>query len=238
MKLTPPCSRAACSRLPPPSSQSRRVCAERSQRGLVARRTRRIAGVVGLFLSVALWAALPPIAQSSPADAGGPASDADQPGARAGSRILGTDGEIDLARRAGRLTILHFWASWCEPCKEELPSLVSFYEGAYQRLADRGVVLLTVSLDVRRADLEAFVRERSLEIPVFLDSMGRIQEELGLWGLPGTVLIGPNLEVVDRKIGSQDWESREFLREIESHLQRSATRSREPIAKIQKEVGR
>jgi thiol-disulfide isomerase/thioredoxin len=144
-----------------------------------------------------------------------------------GSPILGEDGEIDLARRAGRLTILHFWASWCEPCKAELPALASFYEGPYRRLADQGVVLLTISLDVRRADLERFLRGRSFEFPIFLDSLGELQQQVGLWGLPGTVLIGSDLEVVERMIGPQDWESRGFLEAIEVHLEKNAVRSRD-----------
>lgn len=147
-----------------------------------------------------------------------------------GTPILGEDGEVDLAERAGRLTILHLWASWCEPCKTELPALASFYEGAYQRLADRGVVLLTVSLDVRRADLEGFLRRRSFRFPIFLDSLGEIQDEVGLWGLPGTVLIGSDLEVVERMIGPQNWESRDFLQAIETHLEkleRNAAKARD-----------
>lgn len=144
-----------------------------------------------------------------------------------GSPILGEDGEIDLARRAGRLTILHFWASWCEPCKAELPALASFYEGPYRRLADQGVVLLTISLDVRRADLERFLRGRSFEFPIFLDSLGELQQQVGLWGLPGTVLIGSDLEVVERMIGPQDWESRDFLEALEVHLEKNAGRPRD-----------
>lgn len=166
-----------------------------------------------------------------------PASPGDSPHGT-GPSILGEDGEIDLARRAGRLTILHFWASWCEPCKAELPALASFYEGPYRRLADAGVVLLTVSLDVRRADLERFLRGRSFQFPVFLDSLGEIQQEVGLWGLPGTVLIGPDLEVVERMMGPQDWESRGFLQEIESHLEENAPRSQPHAAESGERTGK
>ena len=167
-------------------------------------------------------------------EADGVSSRIDRP-AGTGSPILGEDGEIDLARRAGRLTILHFWASWCEPCKAELPELASFYEGPYRRLADQGVVLLTISLDVRRADLERFLRGRSFRFPVFLDSLGEIQQEVGLWGLPGTVLIDSDLDVVERMIGPQDWESRGFLQAIETHLEKSAAKSSRPAETIEKE---
>ena len=188
---------------------------------------------LGLATSLAAFAS----AGIARAETNDPSSPGD-PAAGSGPPILGEDGEIDLARRAGRLTILHFWASWCEPCKTELPALASFYEGPYRRLADEGVVLLTVSLDVRRADLEGFLRGRSFQFPVFLDSLGEIQQEVGLWGLPGTVLIGPDLEVVERMIGPQDWQSRGFLQEIESHLEKNASKSPPRAAESGESIGK
>lgn len=184
-----------------------------------------LTGLLGLSLAALLLG--PTLATAEP----GRASDSgrDAGAAYEGSSIDGSDGEIDLARHGGRLTLVHFWATWCEPCKDELAEVAAFYRGPYRALARRGLALVTVSVDPRRRDLERFLEEHPLPFPVFLDSLGGLKDELGVWGLPGTVVLGEERQVVERFFGVQDWRSREFVERIEGHLEQT-TAGAEPRA--------
>ncbi len=124
----------------------------------------------------------------------------------------------ERAAGADALTVVHFWATWCPPCTEELASLVTFYQGPYRELEKRGVRLWTVSNDVRKKDLEQFLKERELPFPVFFDSLRELNEKLGLVELPGTVVIDRDGAVVARLVGVQAWDSREFVQRLEAYL--------------------
>ena len=134
-----------------------------------------------------------------------------------------------LSEHRGDVMLLHFWATWCEPCAEELVSLSSFYEGPYRELSKRGLVLVTVSNDVRSKDLDTFLAARQLPFPVIVDSLSELNEKLGLAGIPGTVVIDRNGRVVERFVGAQDWQSPEFLSRLEGFLARWSDGAVQPV---------
>jgi cytochrome c biogenesis protein CcmG/thiol:disulfide interchange protein DsbE len=75
--------------------------------------------------------------------------------------------KFDLAAERGKLVLVDFWASWCEPCRRELPVL----EDLHQRHAAAGLVVVGVSLDEQQGDAEAFLREKvKLSFPVVFDA--------------------------------------------------------------------
>lgn len=128
------------------------------------------------------------------------------------SLILNADRFSDaLALHRGRVILVHFWATWCTPCRRELPSLVAFHQGPYRELAREGLTLLMVNNDVRRKDLDRFLEKSSLPFPIYFDSLNRLGGQFGLLGLPGTVVIGRNGEVTTQLYGPQDWQSDELL---------------------------
>lgn len=73
---------------------------------------------------------------------------------------------FDLAAQRGKLVLIDFWASWCEPCRRELPAL----EALHREHASAGLVVVGVSVDEQQADAEAFLRQVQLSFPVVFDA--------------------------------------------------------------------
>jgi thiol-disulfide isomerase/thioredoxin len=105
-------------------------------------------------------------------------------------------GRMKLADLRGRVALLNFWASWCGPCREEMPALDSLRRG----FADADFVFLGLNEDVDPAHAERFVRELGLEFPVLL-GRARLRERYHYLGLPFTVLLDREGRVLQRWLG-------------------------------------
>jgi peroxiredoxin len=86
------------------------------------------------------------------------------------------------AERGKRKVVVSFWASWCGPCRMELPVLRSFYERTHK--SDSDFEVLAISLDVDRDSAERMANELKLPFPVLLDSSQTIARAYGVWGIP------------------------------------------------------
>ena len=126
----------------------------------------------------------------------------------------------NLEQLHAKLVLVHFIASWCAPCREELASVADFHAGPYRQLAERGLAVIVVSNDARPGDLAELLETEPVPFPVFLDSLGEMHTELGLYGLPATAAIDAEGRVVKRWIGPQDWVGKEFLASLERQLER------------------
>lgn len=128
---------------------------------------------------------------------------------------------LSLKDFRGKLVLLNFWASWCVPCREEMPAM----ERLYQEFKDRGFVILAVNIKDTRKNALAFVEELKLTYPILLDPPGEVGLLYGAWGLPATYLIGAEGEGLARAWGPADWHSpgaRELIKSLlkESHDRR------------------
>ena len=111
-----------------------------------------------------------------------------------------------LANLKGRVVFLNVWATWCEPCREEMPSMQSLYA----RLHGGDFEMLGVNADQGdRAVVEQFVRQYGLTFPVLLDPDLQIAGRYGVTGYPETFIIDRNGRVVDHRLGPRDWDSTE-----------------------------
>lgn len=93
--------------------------------------------------------------------------------------------QLALKDFRGKLVLLNFWASWCDPCREEMPAM----EKLYQEFKDKGFMILAVDIKDRQKDGLAFVKEHKLSYPVVFDPEGKAGVLYGAWGLPTTYLI-------------------------------------------------
>ncbi len=111
---------------------------------------------------------------------------------------------IRFSDHHGRVILLNFWATWCPPCRAEMPSM----EKLYQAYRGRGMVILAVSTDrTGRSVVESFVRERGVSFPVLLDPEGESFAEYGGRGLPTSFLVDRRGRIVSIEVGAQDWNS-------------------------------
>jgi len=94
-------------------------------------------------------------------------------------------GQGSLASFRGRVVVLNFWASWCEPCRKESPLL----ERWHRRIAKRGGTVLGVDVLDVSSDARRFVREYGLSYPMLRDREGASQREFGVVGYPESVVI-------------------------------------------------
>lgn len=111
-----------------------------------------------------------------------------------------------LSAYRGKVVFLNLWATWCPPCREEMPSM----EKLHQRFASEGLVLLAVSEDEGPRDgIEIFVRSLGLTFPILLDPEGRLPGRFGVTGYPETFLIDRSGRIVQHIVGPADWFSPE-----------------------------
>jgi thiol-disulfide isomerase/thioredoxin len=92
---------------------------------------------------------------------------------------------FDLAQQQGKIVILDFWATWCPPCREALPTL-SEVAAEYR---DRGVVLFAVDLQETPEEIKPFLDQSGLDLTVVLDSDGAIAKQYLVEGIPQTVIV-------------------------------------------------
>jgi thiol-disulfide isomerase/thioredoxin len=108
--------------------------------------------------------------------------------------------EWRLADLRGRAVLVNFWASWCEPCRAEMPSL--------QRLAEQhagDVVVLAVNFKEPTASVQRFVHNTGLNLPVLQDPQGNMARAFGVRIFPSTVMIGRDGRVHSVVRGELDW---------------------------------
>ena len=110
------------------------------------------------------------------------------------------------------VTLVNFWASWCAPCRRELPQL----EILQKKLGSHGVKIVLVNVDLARADdVRRILAKSGVSIPCLLDLDGRLYERLGFEGLPTTVLVNAKGDPVQTYLGEAIEEMEHDVRLLE-----------------------
>ena len=124
-------------------------------------------------------------------------------------------GSLSLASLRGKVIFLNFWATWCAPCRDEMPSM-QLLDDAMR--GDPGFVMLAVSQDERgRQVVKPFVDKNGFRFKVLLDPDGRLASSYGLTGVPETFIIDRTGRIVAHHMGAFDWsraDVREALKQI------------------------
>ncbi len=122
--------------------------------------------------------------------------------------------EVSLKDFAGKVVFLNFWATWCGPCREEMPSM----EKLWQRFREDDFVILAVDLRESKGEVVSFMKEYGLTFPVLLDSKGEVGSMFGVRAIPTTYLLDFEGRIVGGAIGARNWESEDAFELIESLL--------------------
>jgi cytochrome c biogenesis protein CcmG/thiol:disulfide interchange protein DsbE len=141
-----------------------------------------VAGLLGLLV----WRLTH---QSKPPKIGGPAP------VFSAKRMDG-GGTFDLASLRGRPVVVNFWASWCEPCKQEAAAL----ERAWQRYRKQGVVFVGIDYHDVTGDARRFLSHHGVTYLAVLDGSGKIGDRYGLTGVPETFFVNRSGRLVGRHI--------------------------------------
>lgn len=120
-------------------------------------------------------------------------------------------GSVGLKELHGQLVFLNFWATWCLPCKEEMPSM----ERLHQRYKSRGFVVLGMSVDRNGPAVAPFVKRLGLTFPIGLDPDMTVADRYRVRALPSTFLIDRKGNTVAAAFGPREWDSRAAREVIE-----------------------
>lgn len=102
--------------------------------------------------------------------------------------------EIDVAKMTGKVVLVDFWATWCMPCMQDLPSVKAMYD----ELNGKGFEILGISLDEDRADLDGVVEDEEIKWPQAFDGKGwesDLAAKFGIQSIPTTILLGKDGKV-------------------------------------------
>jgi thiol-disulfide isomerase/thioredoxin len=124
-------------------------------------------------------------------------------------------GELQsLSALKGKVVFLNFWATWCGPCRDEMPSM----EVLYKRFKDKGLEILAVNCMEEQEDVLAFMANNGLTFPALLDEDGRVSGAYGIQAIPTSYLINRDGRIILRLVGSINWDTEKIHAAIESLL--------------------
>ena len=101
---------------------------------------------------------------------------------------------------ASKVVVLNFWATWCAPCKDELPTLQTLHD-----ISDAQTVVLTINVREPAARAARYMQSTGMTFPVISDAKGELAKRWGVTVYPTTILIAPNGQARWRVVGDVDW---------------------------------
>ncbi len=115
-----------------------------------------------------------------------------------------------LSDYRGQVVILNFWATWCPPCRREMPSM----ERAWHRLQKNGAVILAVDVGEDLDTVYTFLADIPVSFPLLLDEDAEIVSRFPIRGLPTTYVVDPSGHLVYQAVGGREWDNPDVLKTI------------------------
>jgi len=125
--------------------------------------------------------------------------------------LLGGE-NVSLSSYKGKVVILNFWATWCPPCRAEMPSM----ETLYKSFNGQGLEILAVDIGEDTSTVQKFIRSNGYTYPILLDSSKKISSIYGIKAIPTTYIIDREGKIIGRVIGSIKWDNKKVISAIEA----------------------
>lgn len=170
-------------------------------------------GILLVAVFLAVGAAFVLLSGESPA----PPLGAGQPAAPFELPSLDDGPAVRLSDLRGKVVLVNFWATWCKPCEDEMPSM----ERLHRRLSGEPFALLAVSVDDDSEPVRAFRDRLGLTLPILLDPQKKVAAAYQAFRYPETVLIDASGQIEGRFIGPRDWDSPTYREKIEGLVRRA-----------------
>lgn len=129
---------------------------------------------------------------------------------------------IALAQLRGQLVFLNFWATWCPPCRVEMPSM----ERLHKEFKDQGLAMLAIDIGESPKQVARFMKEFRLSFPALLDADSEVSSRYRVQGLPSTFLIDRSGRIAGLAVGARNWASPEGKALIRSLLEQGGGKER------------
>ena len=127
----------------------------------------------------------------------------------------GTTGKnLSLSALKGKVVFLNFWATWCGPCRAEMPSM----EVLYGRYKEKGLEIFAVNCGEEQEQVLAFMKNNGLSFPAALDSDGKVSKSYGIQAIPTSFIIDREGKIIVRLVGSIDWDTPKIRTALERLL--------------------
>ena len=131
--------------------------------------------------------------------------------------------DLTLADFRGRVVLLNVWATWCVPCRQEMPTL----DRLQARLGGKDFLVMALSIDRKGVEaVRGFYREVGVEkLAIYVDPSGKGSRSLAIPGVPTTLLIDREGREVARKMGEAQWDSPEMVSLVERTMRAQSARN-------------
>ena len=123
--------------------------------------------------------------------------------------------QVSLSQYNGKVVMLNFWATWCSPCKAEMPSMEKLYK-AYR---EKDFVILAVSVDRKgKGNVDEFIKKNGYTFPILLDPDSTLSDHYQVPYIPATFIIDRQGRIVSREYGARTWDSNAVKGKLEELL--------------------
>ena len=130
-------------------------------------------------------------------------------------KLKGEDGKwYQLSDMRGKVVVINFWATWCPPCRYEMPAL----ESLWQKVKDQNIIILGINVGEDADTIFEFTGTYPVSFPLPMDIDGKVIEQYPIKGLPTTYVINPQGMVTHRAVGSRVWDEDWLINKLKSLL--------------------
>ncbi len=123
---------------------------------------------------------------------------------------------ISLSEYRGKLVLINFWATWCPPCVEEMPSM----EKLYKRMKGKPFEILAISTIESESAVKEFVEKNGFSFSILLDKDGGVAEKYGVFSLPETYILDKDGKVIENIKGPFQWDTEKAIEYFNSLLEK------------------